>query len=537
MVHSTYIGGSSFDYGYDSDKDVNGNIYITGRTFSLNYDIVTGAYQTTNAGYNVVFVTKLNASGTGLLYSTFIGGCDDDNGLSISIDNTNNAYITGGTASNDYDITVGAFQTTKAGSWDIFVTKLNSSGTGLIYSTYIGGNNYELAYGIAVDNNGNAFVTGQTNSTDYDGTPGAFQLNNGGSDDIFITKLNSTGSGLVYSTFIGGNGSETGYKIITDGSGNAYITGFTASNDYDLTTGAYQSIYGGGFSDVIVTKINSSGTGLIYSTYIGGSGDEYGYGLAVDASGNAYITGYTDSNNYDITVGAFQTTYGGGTYDMFVSKLNSSGTGLLYSTFLGGNGSEIANSITIDANGNAFIVGNTSSFDFDITPGSYQTNFEGGSFDACLVKLNSSGTGLLYSTFLGGFNADYGVSIKIDTMGNAYIMGHTNFTDFDVRNGSYQTTIGGSADVFVTKLGLVNVSVTEYDIENIWNIYPNPSNGTFVIDLPYISNIEVLDISGKIVYKQKVENGKNRIILNLPRGIYMLKEPERNLVKKLVLVP
>jgi hypothetical protein len=217
-----------------------------------------------------VFVTKLNATGTALVYSTYIGGSYRDEGYAIAVDGSGNAYVTGYTKSTDYDVTPGAFQTTKEGGQDVFVTKLNATGTALVYSTYIGGSGYDYGYGIAVDGSGNAYVTGYTFSTDYDVTPGAFQTTKGGYRDVFVTKLNATGTALVYSTYIGGSGGDEGYAIAVDGSGNAYVTGYTYSTDYDVTPGAFQTTNGGG-GDVFVTKLNATGTALVYSTYIGGS--------------------------------------------------------------------------------------------------------------------------------------------------------------------------------------------------------------------------------------------------------------------------
>jgi hypothetical protein len=271
LVYSTYIGGSNPDYGYAIAVDGSGNAYVTGATYSTDYDVTPGAFQTTNGGSGDVFVTKLNETGTDLVYSTYIGGGGDEWGNAIAVDGSGNAYVTGTTSSPDYDVTPGAFQTTNGGGSDVFVTKLNETGTDLVYSTYIGGSGYEVGYAIAVDGSGNAYVTGTTSSPDYDVTPGAFQTTNGGGSDVFVTKLNETGTDLVYSTYIGGSSGEVGYAIAVDGSGNAYVTGTTSSPDYDVTPGAFQTTKGGG-ADVFVTKLNATGTALVYSTYIGGSG-------------------------------------------------------------------------------------------------------------------------------------------------------------------------------------------------------------------------------------------------------------------------
>jgi cold shock CspA family protein len=236
-------------------------------------------------------------------------------------------------------VTPGAFQTTKEGGDDVFVTKLNATGTALVYSTYIGGSGNDEGNAIAVDGSGYAYVTGYTSSTNYDVTPGAFQTTNEGGADVFVTKLNDTGTDLVYSTYIGGWFDDYGYAIAVDGSGHAYVTGYTNSFNYPVTPGAFQprkSTNSPSEWDVFVTKLNDTGTDLVYSTYIGGSGDDRGYGIAVDGSGHAYVTGYTSSTNYDVTPGtAFQETSDGGE-DVFVTKLNKTGTALVYSTYSGG---------------------------------------------------------------------------------------------------------------------------------------------------------------------------------------------------------
>jgi hypothetical protein len=320
-------------------------------------------------------VTKLTAAGTALVYSTYIGGVFHDYGYAIAVDGSGNAYVTGYTESASYPVTPGAFQTTKGGGYDVFVTKLNETGTALVYSTYIGGSNNDVGYGIAVDGNGNAYVTGYTESTDYDVTSGAFQTTRGGYRDVFVTKLNETGTALVYSTYIGGSGGDEGYGIAVDGSGNAYVTGYTWSTDYDVTPGAFQTKNGGG-RDVFVTKLNATGTALVYSTYIGGSNNDEGYGIAVDGSGNAYVTGWTLSTDYDVTPGAFQTKNGGGR-DVFVTKLNATGTALVYSTYIGGSGEERGYAIAVDGSGNAYVTGYTESRNYDVTPRAFQTTNEG----------------------------------------------------------------------------------------------------------------------------------------------------------------
>jgi hypothetical protein len=471
LVYSTYIGGSWDDWGYSIAIDGSGNAYVTGFTTSIDYDVTAGAFQTTNGGTFDVFVTKLNASGSGLVYSTYIGGSSSEEGDVIAVDGNGNAYVTGQTGSTDYDVTVGAFQTTYGGgTWDVFVTKLNASGNALVYSTYIGGSSVEYGRGLALDGSGNAYVTGYTLSTDYDVTAGAFQTTFGGWIDVFVTKLNASGSSLVYSTYIGGSGDDEGSAIALDGSGNAYVTGNTSSSDYDVTAGAFQTTHGGGFFDVFVTKLNASGSGLVYSTYIGGSGGDEGYGITVDGSGNAYVTGYTDSNDYDVTTSAFQTT-GGGIYDdVFVTKLNASGSGLVYSTYIGGSDDDEGHAIALDGSDNAYVTGFTKSTDYDVTAGAFQITFGGGTYDVFVTKL------------------DIATAIK-------------NYANEELP---------------------------------LFSVYPNPSYGSFTLQTEQGGVFEILDITGRLLNTYTIKNHTEIIHTNLPTGIYFIREKASGKIQKLI---
>jgi hypothetical protein len=541
LIYSTYIGGSDSDGGISIAIDGSGNAYITGNTVSTDYDITAGAYQTSYGGgaNGDVFATKLNSTGTALIYSTYIGGNSNDFSFSIAIDGSGNAYITGVTSSTDFDITPGAFQTTYGGGfYDVFVTKLNSMGTALIYSTYIGGSNWDWVNAIAIDGSGNAYITGSTVSTDYDITAGAYQTTYGGGTygDVFVTKLNSTGTALIYSTYIGGSDLDEGYSIATDGSGNVYITGYTWSADYDITSGAFQTNFGGGLmiGDVFVSKLNSTGTALIYSTYIGGSSDDHCFSIAIDGSGNAYITGYTFSTDYHITPGAFQTTLGG-LNDAFVTKLNSTGTGLIYSTYIGGSDDDRGYSIAIDGSGNAYITGSTQSTNYGITPGAFQTN-NGGYYDVFVTKLNSTGTGLIYSTYIGGSGRDYGLGIAIDGSGNAYITGNTWSADYDITSGAFQTTFGGYTDVFVTKIDFLTTGVeTLVNKEALFSIFPNPNSSIFTIQAPKAGVFELMDVTGKVINTYTITDTHKTIHENLAAGMYFVREKDSGRVQKLII--
>jgi len=325
LVYSTYLGGRDFDNGEEVAVDAAGNAYVTGRTSSTDFPTTVAAFQTTSAGGGDAFVTKLNSTGSALVYSTFLGGAESsDGGFGIAVDALGNAYVTGLTNSTDFPTTAGAFQTTIGSTQSAFVTKLNPTGSALVYSTYLGGSGGAEGTGIAVDAAGNAYVTGDTNSTDFPTTAGAFQTTSSGGTDAFVTKLNPAGSALVYSTFLGGSSFDQGSGIAVDASGDAYVTGRTFSTDFPTTEDGFQTTFGGA-RDAFVTKLNPTGSALVYSSYLGGSSLDQGSGIAVDARANAYVTGVTLSTDFPTTGDAFQTTLGGST-DAFVAKLSFANT-------------------------------------------------------------------------------------------------------------------------------------------------------------------------------------------------------------------
>jgi hypothetical protein len=399
LFYSTYLGGSSNEHGLGIAVDAAGNACVTGYTLSTNFPTTSGAIQSANQGGYDAFVTKLNPAGSApLVYSTYLGGGSDEQGLGIAVDAAGNAYVTGYTQSTNFPTTSGAFQTANQGLVDAFVTKLNPTGTApLVYSTYLGGNDQEQGDGIAVDATGNAYVTGYTQSTNFPTTPGAFQTANQGGYDAFVTKLNPTGSApLVYSTYLGGSDLDQGRGIAVDAAGNAYVAGYTQSTNFPTTSGAFQPAPAGGLTDAFVTKLNPTGSApLVYSTYLGGSSGDAGFGIAVDSIGNAYVTGFTHSTNFPTTAGAIQSANQGG-YDAFVTALNPLGTApLIYSTYLGGSSDEIGHGIAVDA-GNAYVTGDTESTNFPTTPGAFQTA-NGGLSDAFAAKI----TGLPFAFATG----------------------------------------------------------------------------------------------------------------------------------------
>jgi hypothetical protein len=403
LIYSTFLGGSALDSASGIAVDSTGNAYVTGTTESPDFPTTVGAFDTTHNADRDAFVTKLNPTGSALIYSTFLGGLDGDFGRSVVVDNVGSAYVTGNTFSSSFPTTPGAFDTTISPDEvaDVFVTKLNSAGSALVYSTHLGGSRGASSGGIALDASGSVYVTGSTSSTDFPTTVGAFDTTSNGLGDVFVTKFNPTGSALVYSTFLGGSTSDEAHGIAVDASGSAYVTGPTTSSNFPTTVGAFDTTYNGGFADAFVAKLNPSGAALVYSTFVGGVDFESSSDVAVDNSGSAYVTGGTSSPNFPTTVDAFDTTYSGGTEEAFVTKLNPSGSALAYSTFLGGPGtnpnSGVADNfglgITLDISGSFYVTGDTRSPDFPTSPGAFDTTFNGVQ-DAFVTKFSASPTGV-----------------------------------------------------------------------------------------------------------------------------------------------
>jgi hypothetical protein len=454
LVYSTYLGGSGNEGGAGIAVDSSGNAYVTGVTTSTNFPTANPLQAVYGGGDQDAFVAKLNPAGTALVYATYLGGGAPDQGTGIAVDSSGNAYVMGSTESPDFP-TVSPLQALYGGGYDAFVAKLNPGGSALVYSTYLGGTAPDFGFGIAVDSSGNAYVTGYTYGFNFPTASPLQAFLGGGGYDAFVAKLNPGGSALVYSTYLGGSAEDQGFGIAVDSSGNAYVTGVTNSTDFP-TAHPLQAASGGGGRDAFVAKLNPAGSALVYSTYLGGNGGDTGYGIAADSSGNAYITGDTESPNFPIAH-PLQAASGGGLCfgtpcaDAFVTKLNPAGSALVYSTYLGGNGFDGGFGIGVDSSGNAYVTGSTESPDFpNVSP--IQAFSGDGSFDAFVAKLNPAGAALVYSTYLGGSGSNDGEGIAVDSSGNAYVTGSTDSTNFPTAN-PLQAFSGGQADAFVAKIG------------------------------------------------------------------------------------
>ncbi|HEX4963946.1 MAG TPA: SBBP repeat-containing protein [Thermoanaerobaculia bacterium] len=464
--NSTFLGGADSDNGSSVAVDGAGNVYVAGVTSSTDFPgtVSPGGVQPANGGSADGFVAKIDPTGTTLLYATYLGGDDLDSILGIAVDPAGNAYLTGFTFSSNFPgVTAGSLQSSYAGGpGDAFVAKLSPAGSSLLYATYLGGTGNDVGYAIAADASGNAYVSGHTASTDFPGVlAGSLQPGNaGGSLDGFVAKVNAAGSAIVYATYLGGSDQDIATAIAVDAAGDAVVAGTTCSANFPVTAGSLAPVSpgvncGAGLQDSFVAKLNPLGTAFVYSTFLGGEGNDAAQGLAVDTAGNAYVTGFTSSASFTgVTAGSFQPANPGGTA-AFVTKVNSAGSAAVYSTFLGGNGT-FGNAITLDAAANAYVTGRTDDPDFPIVNAATLQPAAAGFFDGFVTKIAATGASLGFSTYFGGTDYDSGSAIAVDgTSGAVYVTGQSFSTHLPgVTAGSIQPASGapGVDDAFLVRI-------------------------------------------------------------------------------------
>jgi hypothetical protein len=499
--------------------DAAGNAYVAGYTNSpqITFPVKVGPDLTYNGGSDDAFVAKVNAAGTALVYVGYIGGSGSDEGKGIAVDAAGNAYVAGYTSSSEASFPVkGGPDLTYNEGGDVFVAKVNAAGTALVYAGYIGGDKGDSGDGIVVDAAGNAYVTGFTESTEttfpVKGGPGL--THNGGYTDAFVAKLRADGTGLVYAGYIGGSGYDESYGIAVDAAGNAYVAGWTSSTEASFPVKVGPSLTFNGLYDAFVAKVNAAGTALVYAGYIGGSDGDEGHGIAVDTAGNAYVVGYTSSTEASFPVkGGPGLTYNGG-IDAFVAKVNAAGTALVYAGYIGGSGGEFVYGIAVDAAGNAYVAGYTSSTEasFPVKVGPDFT-FNGGLYDAFVAKVNAAGTALVYAGYIGGSgNEIYGGGIAVDVAGNAYVAGSTSSTQasFPVKVGPYLFFSGGFDDAFVAKVGAYPTG------RNLWYL---DANGNGVWDNCTTDRCYTFGLPGDMAIAGDW-NGDGRDEIGVKRGRY-----------------
>jgi hypothetical protein len=464
LVYCGYIGGSSWDEVEGIAVDAAGNAYVVGDTNSpqATFPVTVGPDLTHN-GSHEVFVAKVKADGTGFVYIGYIGGSGNEYSWGIAVDAAGSAYVAGETNSTQatFPVTVGP-DLTNNGGYDAFVAKVKADGTGLDYCGYIGGSSNDYGHYVALDLEGNAYIGGTAASTEatFPVMTGPDLTYNGGTYDAFVAKVKADGTGLVYNGYIGGTGWDEAWSIAVN-SGNAYVVGETDSTEASLPVITGPDLTSNGGDEVFVAKVKADGTGLDYCGYIGGAGDEYSHGIAVDSAGSAYIGGetYSSEASFPVTVGP-DLTYGGNG-DAFVAKVKTDGTGLDYCGYIGGSAADYGYRVALDTAGSAYVVGETNSTQasFPVIAGPDLT-YNGGTYDAFVAKVKANGTGLDYCGYIGGSDWELAWAIAVDPAGNAYIGGTVDSTQdsFPVALGP-DLTHNGSDDVFVAKVVLTNFDV------------------------------------------------------------------------------
>ncbi len=443
LSYSTYLGGGAFDSAGGVAVDGAGNAYVAGATYSANYP-TRNPLQPVIGESGDAFITKLNPAGTSMVYSTYLGGSGRDFGVGVAVDGTGAAYVVGLTDSIDFP-TRNPIQAANGGGFDAFVAKLNPSGSALAYSTYIGGTYIDdHPGGIAVTGAGEACITGWTTGVGFP-TRNAIQ-GPAGQNDVFVTKLDAAGSGYLFSTYFGGARTDLGRAIALDPAGNIYVTGKTESSDLPTPNG-FQRTIGADLRDAFVAKLTPTGSALVYGTYLGGSRNEDGTGIAVDAGGNAYAVGVTNSLDFPTQNPLQATPSDSG--EIYITKLDPGGSTLLYSTYLGGSEFDECYGVAVDTAGNLYVSGDTASPDFPVVA-SLQA-FKGIG-DAFVAQVNPSGSALVYNTLLGGAGYDYAIGVAVDPLGNVYAVGTTSSADFPTLNALQPASGGGTSEVFAVKL-------------------------------------------------------------------------------------
>ncbi len=458
---STYLGGSQSDVAYGVAVDTAGATYVTGYTISATPQFPTtpGAFDITHNGGADVFVCKVNPLGTGLVYSTFIGGFNNEHSKAIEVDQSGNVYLTGWTLSTDFPVTPGSFSTPfDSGPSDIFVIKLGASGTVLDYASRFGeGQGIDEPKALELDPDGNAYITGFTSSPNFPTTTGAFDSTLS-SLDCFVTKLNPSGSGLVFSTYLGGSGFDDCYGIGIDSNRAVFLTGESHSADFPTTTGAFDRELSGS-NDAFATKLSPDGTSLEFSTLLGGTGEDHGWDIAPDNAGNVIVVGTTfdDTVDFPATIGAYDQTHNGMS-DGFIARISPAGNLLLYSSFLGGNSSDGVIAISQTPSGEIVVTGVTQSSDYPTTASALDVSFNGIS-DATLTRFSSSGSDITYSTYIGGSSLDHGWAISLSENGGIFVAGYSAGFGFPTTPGAFDRVIGGSLDAFVLKFSTTRFSI------------------------------------------------------------------------------
>jgi hypothetical protein len=566
LSYATFFGGNYGEVAHAVALDGSGNIYIAGETLSTTFSngiplATAGAFQTNFHGGIIngdAFVAKFDYTGSNLVYFTYLGGTDNESALGLAVDANGNAYVTGYTESPDFPTTNALFgqiagsPIPKLGYYpvDAFVAELNTNGSRLVYSTYLGGNAADIGNAIAVDSSGVAYVAGYTYSTNFPCTATALQKKLACTNSLyvnanaFVAAIAPGGTNLNYSSYLGGLNYDQATGIALDPAGNIYVAGFTGSTNFPTTNAlaGFKHLNGStnatGAFDVFVSKFQPNFGGLVYSTFLGGTNNDQAFGLAVDAGGNAYVVGGTVSTNFPYTTNVL-TSYGtnspsfvhtntAGVFayftNAFLSQITWDGTNthLGYSVMFGGYGNDFATAVAVAPDGNVFVTGTASSTNFPIvnvttnTPFLHTTN--SGLSDAFVIAFTNNAAQIIYSTYLGGVQSDFAYGIAVDPLDAVYVVGRTQSTNFPTLDAR-QNILNGTNDMFIAKIS-INAAVPKlvitqqsgnnfkltwpgsspvFSLESTtnllatgsWTAVPQPpvfSNGTYNVTLPATNN-------------------------------------------------
>lgn len=533
---STFCGADLRDYIPTMALDNSGNAVLAGYTESANFPCTTGAYDTTfNGGENDGCVFCISADGSQLLWSTYIGGSDSDIFFKLALDDSNRVTVGGYTLSPDFPTSPPAYDTMHNGLHDAMVVRLSADGSQLIYSTYLGSDGSDWILALDMTASGEAIVYGCTDSPNFPTTSGAYDTTFNGVRDFFVTRLNADASDLIFSTFLGGtntDGFPPNYPVVMnmdyaelmcDVSGDVIVTGATLSSDFPVIAGAYDTTWNG-YVDCFITRLDASGSNLVYSTFLGGTGLDAPMDIAVDEDDRIIICGWTQSNDLPTTLSAYDTTYNGGPGDGFLAILDNALSNLLYSTYLGGPSTEhsdIANCIAPEASGTLIIIGACGD-GFPVTPGAYDTTHNGYQ-DIFLCRLSPEGNrlaDLMYSSYIGGALYDHSSHGSLVADSTVVIAGYTSSGDFPTTPGAYDP-IYADRDAFICRFG-VYVGIQEKPAQKplgsimLSPVFPNPSYGRFnyTINLTQASkvNVCIVDVTGRLI--------ETLINEQLPAGTY-----------------
>jgi len=449
LIASTYIGGSGTDGGRSIIEADNGDIMITGFSYSSDYPTATGAYQASNSGGYDIVVSRFNAELSSLISSTYIGGIGRDEGRAVIEADNGDIIVAGFTYSSDYPTTTGAYQMSNAGGYDMVVTRFNSDLSSLIASTHIGGSGADYGYSMIEAANGNIVVGGYSNSSNYPAAAGGYQTSNAGDYDIVVARLDSALSSMISSTYIGGSGFDNGNSVAEADNGDIIIAGYSISTNYPAVMGCYQMSNAGGY-DIVISRFNAALSSLKASTYIGGRDFDNGNSVIEAANGDIVVAGLSSSPNYPVTSGAYQRS-NAGVHDIVISRFNAGLSSLAASTFIGGSGEDYGRSVIESTNGYFIVAGRSGSTDYPVIAGAGGTR-NSGAFDIVVSGLSASLSSLTASTYIGGSLGDYGFSAIESANGDIIVAGYSFSANYPVTTGAYHTSLTGSGDSVITRI-------------------------------------------------------------------------------------